>query len=54
MSLSIVGTHDHKQIDVHVVHSSGQPTVAALLYNETFSGRREDVPKPPEYIYGRE
>lgn len=42
------------QIDVHVVHAEGQPTVAALVYNESFSGQRADVPKPPVYLYGRE
>lgn len=44
----------HPQIDVHVVHAEGQPTVAALVYNESFSGQRADVPKPPVYLYGRE
>lgn len=39
---------------MHVVHSVEQPTVAALVYNESFSGKQEEVPKPPVYIYGRE
>ena len=39
-------------IDVHVVHSIGNPTVASLIYNQTFNSTMLDIPLPPTLVFG--
>jgi len=39
-------------IDVHVVHSTGNPTVASLVYNQTFNSSMLDIPLPPSLVFG--
>lgn len=39
-------------IDTHVVHSEGNPTLASLVYNQSFTGDMLDIPTPPTLVYG--